>query len=270
MVPSSPERHVRSQPPEAAHVVADDDEEPLPRSRSGKVALAARVKKTAWGENALAAFFASGLRFVYATSRLTYDPVSSEEMFAAHAPFIATSWHGQSFMLPLVRPAAYPADVLVSRHGEADVIANMLTRLGCGIIRGSGAHDSARMFEKGAVAGFRAMNTSLAAGRTVGVTADFLRHSRRKASPGIVALARVSGRPIVATAVVSRYRYEMSSWDRITISLPFGHIACVFSQPITVPANADDALLEAKRLEVENALNLASARAYAIVDRRRG
>jgi lysophospholipid acyltransferase (LPLAT)-like uncharacterized protein len=170
-------------------------------------------------------------------------------------------------MLPLVRPPSRPADVLVSRNSEADLIAGVLARLGCGIIRGSGAYDPARMFEKGAIAGFRAMKTSLDEGRTVGVTADFLRHARRKASPGIVMLARMSGRPIVPAAFASSFRRELSqSWDRTTISLPFGRTACIFAPAITVPANADDALLEAKRMEVENALNAASTRAYAIVD----
>ncbi len=173
-------------------------------------------------------------------------------------------------MLPFMRPPAHPAEVLVSRNSDADLIANLLTRLGCGIIRGSGVHDPGRMFEKGAVAGFRARKTSLDEGRTVAATADFLRHARRKVSPGIVTLARVSGRPIVPTAFASSRRYEMSSWDRITISLPFGRTACVFAPAITVPANADDALLEAKRLEVEAALNAATERAYDIVDKRRG
>jgi hypothetical protein len=145
----------------------------------------------------------------------------------------------------------------------------MLERLGCGTIRGSGAHDPGRMFEKGALAGFRGMKASLDEGRTVGVTADFLRNARRKVSMGIITLARVSGRPIVPTAFVSSRRYEMSSWDRITIALPFGRTACVFAPAITVPANADDALLETKRLEVEAGLNAASERAYAIVDQRR-
>jgi lysophospholipid acyltransferase (LPLAT)-like uncharacterized protein len=162
-------------------------------------------------------------------------------------------------------------DVLVSRNSDADHVANLLTRLGCGIIRGSGVHDPSRMFEKGAVAGFRGMKASLDAGRTVGVTADFLRYARRKASMGIISLARASGRPIIPTSFVSSRRVEMSqSWDGLTICLPFGRTACVFGEAITVPANADDGLMEAKRLEVENALNAASDRAYAIVDRKRG
>ncbi len=270
MVPSNPLRRSRPAKPVPAVPVSEDDEEPLPRGRRGKVSLSARIKRTELGENAIASFFAFGLRFVNATNRLSFDPLTNHEVFARHSPFIATCWHGQAFMLPFMRPDDQPADVLVSRNSDADLIANLLARLGCGIIRGSGVHDPARMFEKGAVAGFRAMKVSLDEGRTVGVTADFLRHARRKVSPGIIALARVSGRPIVPTAFASSRRYEMSSWDRITISLPFGRTACVFAPPITVPANADDALFEAKRLEVEAALNAASDRAYSIVDKRRG
>ena len=247
--------------------LTDDDDLPVPRGRRGKVKLGARVKQTNVGLNALAGLFAFGLRFVYATNRITFEPRSNEEAFADYSPFIATCWHGQSFMLPLVRPPSQPADVLVSRNREADLIAGVLARLGCGIIRGSGAHDPARMFEKGAIAGFRAMKIALDEGRTVGVTADFLRNARRKVSPGIVTLARVSGRPIVPAAFASSRRYQMSSWDETTISLPFGRTACVFADPIFVPASADDALLEARRQEVEKALNTASARAYAIVDK---
>lgn len=270
MVPSNPVRRPPPPRPEPDIPVTEDDDLPVRLSRRGKMGLGARIKRSEVGLNALASLFAFSLRFVHATNRLTYEPNTNEETFADFSPFIATCWHGQSFMLPLVRPESQAADVLVSRNSDADLIANVLARLGCGIIRGSGAYDPARMFEKGAIAGFRAMRASLEEGRTVGVTADFLRHARRKVSPGIVTLARVSGRPIVPTAFASSFRRELSSWDRTTISLPFGRTACVFAAPITVPANADDGLLEAKRVEVENALNTASARAYAIVDRRRG
>lgn len=250
--------------------LTEDDDMPVPRGRRGKMKLGARVKQSNVGVNALASLFSVGLRFVYATNRMTFEPCSNDEIFAKHSPFIATCWHGQSFMLPLVRPPEQPADVLVSRNREADLIAGVLARLGCGIIRGSGAHDPARMFEKGAIAGFRAMKIALDEGRTVGVTADFLRNARRRVSPGIVTLARVSGRPIVPAAFASSRRYQMSSWDETTISLPFGRTACVFANAILVPSDADDGLLEAKRQEVETALNTASVRAYAIVDKLSG
>ena len=80
----------------------------------------------------------------------------------------------------------------------------------------------------------------------------------------------MTGRPIVPAAFASSRRYTIASWDQTTVSLPFGRTACVFGAAVTVPAAADDALLEAKRQEVETALLAASARAYEIVDRRRG
>lgn len=243
---------------------------PVRRSRRGKVRLSARIKRSPLGLTTLAHIFSSSLRFVYATNRMTFEPRTNDEIFSAFSPFIATCWHGQSFMLPLVRPRSQPADVLVSRNSDAELIAHVLANLGCGIIRGSGAHDPARMFEKGAVAGFRGMKTALEEGRTVGVTADFLRNARRKVSPGIVTLARVTGRPIVPAAFASSNRYTMKSWDQTTLSLPFGRTACVFADPILVPEDANDTLLEAKRVEVETALTNASARAYAIVDKVRG
>ena len=250
--------------------VTEDRNAPVARSRRGKVHVSARLRRTPLALRAVARFLSASLHFIYATNRMTFEPWTNEELFAKYAPFIATCWHGQSFMLPLVRPAKWPADVLASRSSDAELAARVFVNIGLGVIRGSGAADPSRMFEKGAIAGFRGMKTALAEGRTVGLTADFLRHARRKVSPGIIALARVSGRPIVPAAFASSRRYTLASWDETTITLPFGRTACVFGDAVEVPADADDALLEAKRLQVENALIAASTRAYEIVDRRRG
>src|SRR5690606_28553434 len=154
---------------------------------------------------------------------LTFEPQSPEVAFGQHAPFIVTAWHGQAFMLPFVRPPGYAVDVLASRHADGELIARTLVKLGCGVVRGSGAADPSRMHEKGAVAGFRAMKASLDAGRSVALTADFMRDQRRRVGPGVIALGRLSRRPIMPVAFVSSRRREIgSSWDRTTISLPFG------------------------------------------------
>ncbi len=270
MVPSDPARRSRAPLPEPVVVRSEDDGEAPRIGRRGKVALGSRLKRKLFSLEAPARFFAFCTRFVDATNRLTYEPFDNVQLFAQYAPFIATCWHGQMFMLPMLRPEDRPVDVLVSRNNEADLIARVLTNLGCGIIRGSGAYDKARMFEKGAIAGFRGMKTSLEQGHTVGVTADFLRNQRRKASPGLIMLARASGRPIVPVGFASSFRYVMKSWDSTTLSLPFGRSAAIFGAPITVPANADDSLIESKRQELERALNACSDRAYAIVDRIHG
>ena len=83
-------------------------------------------------------------------------------------------------------------------------------------------------------------------------------------------LARESGRPIFPVALTTRRRYVLNNWDRTTINLPFSRAAAVCGEPIWVPADADDEALEQYRRQVENNLNAATARAYAIADNRGG
>jgi hypothetical protein len=83
---------------------------------------------------------------------------------------------------------------------------------------------------------------------------------------GVVKLAQHSGRPIYPVALASQRRIEFDNWDKSALNLPFGRLAMVASEAILVPRDADDATLEAKRLDVERALNLLTAHAYEIAD----
>ncbi len=63
----------------------------------------------------------------------------------------------------------------------------------------------------------------------------------RVAGLGIIKLAQASGRPIYPSAIATSRRYVVDNWDRTTINLPFGRGAGVAAEPISVPADADDA-----------------------------
>ena len=56
------------------------------------------------------------------------------------------------------------------------------------------------------------------------------------------------------------------TWDKTTISLPFGRSAIAVGEPIYVAKDADDAEMERKRQELTDTLNAATAKAYALVD----
>jgi lysophospholipid acyltransferase (LPLAT)-like uncharacterized protein len=239
------------------------------RARGGS--FASRLARSEWVLNGSAALIAGSLRFVKATSRIAYEPRSVEDLFADCAPLIITAWHGQAFMLPLMRPPEYDVDVLASRHADGELIARTLMRIGCGVVRGSGAPDPSRMHQKGGIAGFRGMLAALSEGRSVAMTADFLKNARRKVGLGVITLARLSGRPIIPSAFASSRRREIgSSWDRTTISLPFGRAACVVGDPVWVPDDADDAAMEAARAAVERSLDAVNARSLQVVDRTGG
>ena len=217
-----------------------------------------------------AGVLANYLRFVNATSKLVFDPGDPYEIFADAGPAIITMWHGQHFMLPFVRRGNLDVRVLISRHHDGEINARVAEKLGVGTIRGSGARNPSRMLEKGGIAGFMEMKAALEEGACVAMTADLSNLQARHAGFGVVALARVTGRPILPIAYASSRRIDVKSWDRATFNLPLSRAACVFGELITVPADASDALLAEKRLAVENALNAATTRAYALVDRRHG
>ena len=92
----------------------------------------------------------------------------------------------------------------------------------------------------------------------------------RVAGMGIVMLARDSGRPIYPVALATSRRYVLHNWDRTTINLPFSRGAAVCGEPVHVPADATDEMLEPCRRQVEDNLNAATERAYAIADRKGG
>jgi hypothetical protein len=80
-----------------------------------------------------------------------------------------------------------------------------------------------------------------------------------------VTLARLSGRPIVPTAVAMSRRLQFDTWDRATLGLPFGRTAVVIGDLIRVPTDADDEATETARLAVQHGLDEAHRKAYAMV-----
>jgi lysophospholipid acyltransferase (LPLAT)-like uncharacterized protein len=207
------------------------------------------------------------LRIVWMTNRTKVIPPDIYDQIAPHMPVIVTMWHGQHFLMPFVRlkdRANHKTKVLISRHADGEFNAIVAERLGIGTIRGSG--DTGGRFDlKGGVGAFKAMIDALKDGWNVALTADVPKIGRR-AGEGVTKLAAYSGRPIYAVAIASSRRYEMDSWDRSVVNLPFGRIMVVVEGPIHVPDTDDSNVIEQHRLEIERRLNAATARAYAVVD----
>jgi lysophospholipid acyltransferase (LPLAT)-like uncharacterized protein len=208
------------------------------------------------------------LQLVWRTTRFIIEPADVYDRVDRDAPLILAMWHGQHFLAPFVRRPTDRAKVLISRHRDGEVNAIAAERLGIETIRGSGNHGG-QFQQKGGVAAFIGMVAALKDGYNVALTADVPKVSR-VVGLGIMMLARNSGRPIYPLAIATHHRIEVDTWDRCAFNLPFGRGAVVVEEPIRVPSDADDAVLEAGRQELEAALNRATGRAYAIVDRKIG
>lgn len=214
----------------------------------------------------LAGALAAGyLRLVKATTSFTITP-PIEETVKSKLPVIVAMWHGQHMMVHYARFPGAKLGALISRSADGEVAAQIMERVGIHPIRGSGG-PAGKSRKRGGAEALRAMLRELQQGRSIALTADVPKVSRI-AGAGIVTLAQLSGRPIYPIAVVTSRRIDMNSWDRASVPLPFGRGAIVLGEPIEVAREATPDVIEAKRQEVERALNEVHRRAYAMIGSR--
>ncbi len=225
-----------------------------------------RLARSERVRSAAGSLLAGYLRLVWRTGRFKLDPPNIYDYADANLPVIFAMWHGQHFLSPFVKRPEYRAAVLISRSADGEMNAIAAEKLGVRTIRGSGDHKG-QFARKGGVSAYFQMIDALADGETMALTADVPKVAKR-CGLGIIILARQSGRPILPIAVATERRIDLKSWDRASVNLPFSRGAAVAGAPIWVPANADAATLELYRRRVEDALNAATARAYAIAEGR--
>lgn len=176
------------------------------------------------------------------------------------APYIAVTWHGEHFLNHIPKQDDEDFRVLVSRHGDGEINAVAARRLGLGLVRGSGG-SAAKMKKRGGVQALRALLRALEEGASIAMTADVPKVAKR-VGEGTVTLARLSGRPIVPFAVVSRRHIRLNSWDRAAIGLPFSRLVFLPAEPVFVPRDAGAEEQARLRIVIEDRLNAVHEAAY--------
>jgi lysophospholipid acyltransferase (LPLAT)-like uncharacterized protein len=233
---------------------------------------AKRITGARWFQKAVGVAGAEYLRLVWNTNRITVEPPNIYDQIEQDLPAIFTMWHGQHFLVPFAKKPHYRAKVLISRHRDGEINAIAAEWLGTGTIRGSGTHGD-DFTRKGGGTALARMVMALREGTSVVLTADVPKVSR-VCGLGVVKLASLSERAIYPVAIATRRRIVLDNWDRTAISLPFGRGALVVGTRVRVPGDADETALETARRAVEDSLNAATVRAYALADgdgeRRRG
>lgn len=207
------------------------------------------------------------IRLVARTSRLVTEPPTLKADLRAAHPIILATWHGQFMMTCQLKPDDVPVAAMVARHGDAELIGEAMAAFGVELIRGAGAGE--RRKDRGGAQALRAAVTALngapARPRTsLVMTADVPPGPARRAGEGIITIARLSGCPIVPVAAATTRYKAFKTWSRMTVNLPFSTLAFVGGKPIHVPRDADANTLEQLRLELEQALNTVTLRAYEL------
>ena len=104
---------------------------------------------------------------------------------------ILAFWHAQQLMIPIGYRGT-GSHVLISQHGDGEIIARIIARFGHEAVRGSST--------RGGAGALRAMIKLGRSGRDVVVTPDGPKGPRHVAKLGVIHLAKATGLPIVPLA----------------------------------------------------------------------
>jgi lysophospholipid acyltransferase (LPLAT)-like uncharacterized protein len=144
--------------------------------------------------------------------------------------------------------------MLISAHRDGQLIARTVKHFGIETVAGSST--------RGGSEALRALVRLIKNGGSVGITPDGPRGPRMHAADGAIALARLSGAPILPAAVSVGRRVVMNTWDRLIVALPYGEGAMVWGEPIFVTGASDPDVL---RQQLETELTRVSAEADRLV-----
>jgi lysophospholipid acyltransferase (LPLAT)-like uncharacterized protein len=203
------------------------------------------------------------MRLLRATSRVVTDPPDFWQQVLDNWPVIGISWHGQSNLAYIVIPEKQRLALLISMHPDGQMMGAMARSLGYQTIDGSGA--SARQGTgTGGLAAFRAMLKTLKSGTSIFATADIPPEPGRTISPGMLAVARKSGRPIFAIATASSRRKVLERvWDKMQLNFPFSTVSYAMEGPFYLTSEKTD---EAYAAELRASLDRVLAKAFDMAD----
>jgi len=187
------------------------------------------------------------IRLLHATMRITSQ--GAEALDAARRDpgrYILCFWHSRFVLMPYCYPGPRIV-VLSSNHRDAEALVSILRKFGIEQARGSTT--------SGGATGMRQILRKVADGCDVGLTPDGPKGPRRRVQPGVVAVARFTGLPIIPVTFSASPARRVRTWDRTLLPKLFAKGVFVYGRPIVVPRDADETLQEAKRQALEAELD---------------
>jgi len=177
------------------------------------------------------------------------DDAELRRLRADRRPVVFALWHGQ--MLPLLyHHRGEGVAVLISEHGDGEIIARVGAKLGFRTVRGSTSRGAAR-----ALLG---LARELRDGNDLAITPDGPRGPAKSFAQGTVIVAQRGNAPIIPTVVAVQSAWRLKSWDRFMIPKPFTTITVAYAPAVYVSGSAVD--LESAAAETRAAMLAVEAR----------
>ena len=167
-------------------------------------------------------------------------------------------WHGDLFMMPwyLSRLSGMGVGVtyLVSPSMDGEYAVKLLNVIGGRTVRGSATRSGTK-----AIRGLYRVIVK-EKGSPV-VAADGPRGPRHRCKKGAVVLGQLTDARIVPLAAAPRRSFELRTWDRMPVPLPFTRIALEVGEPKETPQDPTEDEVEVRRQRLEIEINTLGERA---------
>ncbi len=186
-------------------------------------------------------------RLLAASLRCNWEDKSGLAEAPQRSPVIFCLWHNRLAISMMVH-RRYPRKLaaLVSASRDGALLAAVLARFGVDQVRGSTSRRGPQALLE--------LSSRAQLGYDLAVTPDGPRGPRYVVQAGVIALAQVTGLPIIPVTCNLAPKLCLKSWDRFQIPFPFARCALLLAEPILVPREADEAKREELRLRLEQAL----------------
>lgn len=175
----------------------------------------------------------------------------AKSAFPENAIFVA--WHNRlALSIPVYdrfiskRKTRFQLAALVSASKDGALLARVLENLHVQPIRGSTSRRGPQALLE--------LTKWVERGYDLAITPDGPRGPAYKVQNGVIALAQLTGRPIIPVSINLQKKKTFQTWDRFQVPYPFSRAEVVFAHPINVPREASESDRDDLCTEVQNGL----------------
>lgn len=184
---------------------------------------------------------------LFFTTRIEIKKFNKVRSFFSSKRFILAFWHSRILLVSYLYKNLNGV-VLASSSKDGEFIARILQKQGHETIRGSSSRGGLRAIAK-------MINLLRGKNRPGVITPDGPRGPRFKVQPGIIALAKKTGYPIIPVSYSAKKIKIFRSWDRFILPYPFTKCRLLFGKPLHVPADVGKTEENMARISLEKELN---------------
>lgn len=206
--------------------------------------------QAAWHQKLAAGLVFGGIQTLATTLRFTWHDSSGMFDGPALQPVIFAIWHNRlalSLILyrryVLRRQPERRMAAMVSASRDGGLLARILEHFGVQPVRGSTSRRGPQALLE--------LTTWAERGFDLAITPDGPRGPRYVVQEGVMALAQLTGQPIVPVSYHLRWKVCPRSWDQFQVPLPFSGCEVQLGKPVLVPREASDAEREQLRVRLE-------------------